>query len=60
MVTGTNDCVVLPALIALLYLKLSIGVMDMAQTIFAKILNIYAARSFLFGQGFASHKPSIP
>jgi hypothetical protein len=30
--------------------------MDMAQTIFAKILNIYAAWSFLFGQGFTSHK----
>jgi hypothetical protein len=50
---------IFPSFVALLYLKLSIGVMDMAQTIFAKILNIYAARSFLFGQGFTSHKPSI-
>jgi hypothetical protein len=49
MVTHTNYGMVLPALIALLNLKLSIRVVDMAQTIFAKILNIYAARSFLFG-----------
>ena len=27
----------------------------MAQTVFAKILNIYAAWAFLFGKGFASH-----
>jgi hypothetical protein len=49
MVTHTNYGMVLPALVPLLYFKLSIRVVDMAQTIFAKILNIYAARSFLFG-----------
>jgi hypothetical protein len=40
---------VFPTFIALLNLKLSIWIMDMAQTIFAKILNIYAAWAFLFG-----------
>ena len=49
MVTYANYGIVIIAFIALLYLKLSIWIMDMAQTIFAKILNIYFARSFLFG-----------
>jgi hypothetical protein len=55
MVTGTNDCIVLIALIALLNLKLSIWIVDMTQTIFAKILNIYLAGFFVFGHGFTSH-----
>jgi hypothetical protein len=46
---------VLVAFIALLYLKLSIRIVDMTKTIFAKILNIYTARAFLLGKGFASH-----
>jgi hypothetical protein len=49
MVTHTNYGMILPTFIPLLYFKLSIRVMNMAQTIFAKILNIYAARGFLFG-----------
>jgi hypothetical protein len=49
VVTYTNDGMIFPAFVALLYLKLSIRIMDMAQTIFAKILNIYAAMGFLFG-----------
>jgi hypothetical protein len=49
MFAWSKDSVILVAFIALLNLKLSIRVMDMAQTIFAKILNIYVARSFLFG-----------
>jgi hypothetical protein len=55
MVTHTNYGMVCIALVPLLYLKLSIRIMDMAQTIFAKILNLYTARAFLFGNGFTSH-----